>query len=290
MGPALTEASTAVTARRDTACGSGDVGYQRSGRLRWRRTGTELEIVHPYSPADISDAAVVAEVSALVERGALSGQEAFETAAVRLITSCDRDERRAWRSFYANSVAELQSGDAPFSPVHQRARGLITGKSVLEVGCCFGFFALQCASDGLSVTATDICAGALDLLDDASDHLALPVQTRVGDVRSLPFDDDSFDTVTVLHLLEHLAPGDVSRAIAESCRVARRRVVIAVPYEEVASPHFGHLDTVDESDLRAWAADSPAGGSTIFSDHGGWLVLDLTERAADQIRPRLLAT
>jgi SAM-dependent methyltransferase len=58
-------------------------------------------------------------------------------------------------------------------------------------------------------------------------------QTRatriVGDVRRLPFPDDSFDVVVALDLLEHLAPADRPVALAELGRVARRRVIAAAP-------------------------------------------------------------
>lgn len=226
-------------------------------------------------PDDISDAVVITELSALVASGAIRGQTEFESAAVALITSVDDDESTAWHAFYANSVAELRAGTADFSPVHRRARSLLRGESVLEIGCCFGFFALQCAADGFAVTASDICTGALELLDDASRHLGLPVDTVPGDVRRLPFSNDHFDTVTVLHLLEHLDPADIDVAIAESLRVARKRVLIAVPYEEEASPHFGHLHTVSESHLRQWAHGLDSARYRIFSDHGGWLVIDL---------------
>lgn len=249
--------------------------FQTSGRLRWRRIDGRLELRHRYSPAEISDTVVVDELTALVGLGAISGQSEFEAAAVDLITSTDADPRAAWRGFYANSVAQLQSGTADFSPIHQRGRALLEGDSVLEVGCCFGFFALQCSMEGYAVTAVDICAGALDLLDDAATHLRAPVKTALADVRRLPFNDNQFDTVTVLHLLEHLDSADVATAIAESCRVARRRVIIAVPYESTASPHFGHLETVSEADLRRWAGLVPGARTQIFTDHGGWLVIDL---------------
>ncbi len=251
------------------------LGYRQSGRLWWRRDDSGVHLVHPYSPADICDSVVVNELRQLVQDDVIAGQTEFEDAAVSLITSVHPDVHTAWRAFYANSVAELQGGTAEFSPVHRRARSLLAGDSVLEVGCCFGFFALQCAADGRTVTATDICGGALDLLDDASEHLNLPVTTQRGDVRALPFADQSFDTVTVLHLLEHLDPHDVDGAIAESCRVARRRVVIAVPYELEASPHFGHLTTISAKDVKRWAKVAPGRRKEIFSDHGGWLVIDL---------------
>jgi hypothetical protein len=31
-------------------------------------------------------------------------------------------------------------------------------------------------------------------------------------------------------------------------------VIIAVPYEDAPTPSFGHLWTLEESDLRAWGA------------------------------------
>lgn len=273
MSTALVDQPVLVIARRDGASRSSD--FRACGDLRWRHRGNVIELLHPYSSSDISDDVVVDALTRLVDDGVIAGREAFESAAVALITSVDPDDDLAWRSFYANSVAELRTGTAAFSPVHQRARSLLVGDSVLEVGCCFGFFALQSAADGHTVTATDICAGALDLLDAGAAHLNTRVDTRLGDIRALPFADNGFDTVTVLHLLEHLDPSDVDRAITEACRVARHRVVIAVPYEDEASPHFGHLDTLDETDLRRWALAAPGRTKEIFADHGGWLVIDL---------------
>lgn len=250
-------------------------GFRGSGRLRWRRSGDLLELAHPYGLRDISDSVVVGELTALVSAGAIAGQEEFEAAAVELITGCTADSDEAWVAFYRNSVRELRDGSVPFSPIHRRARDLLVGESVLEVGSCFGFFALQCAGDGFAVTATDICQGALDLLGRASSSLNLPVTTVPGDVRRLPFTDDSFDTVTILHLLEHLPAADVGTAIAECCRVARSRVVVAVPYEDEVCPHFGHLELLREADLRQWAQAVGEHRTTIFADHGGWLVIDL---------------
>jgi SAM-dependent methyltransferase len=54
--------------------------------------------------------------------------------------------------------------------------------------------------------------------------------TRVlGDVRRLPFPDRTFDAVVAVDLLEHVSPPDRASAIAELCRVASRRAVIACP-------------------------------------------------------------
>ncbi len=56
----------------------------------------------------------------------------------------------------------------------------------------------------------------------------------LGDVRRLPFPDRTFDAVVAVDLLEHVAPSDRVPAIAELCRVASRRAVIACPTGQTA--------------------------------------------------------
>ncbi|MBD0023247.1 methyltransferase domain-containing protein [Gordonia pseudamarae] len=247
--------------------------YSRSSSLLWRRSANAVEILHPWTERTISDSVMVASLSELVELGVLSGQEQFEDAAVQMICSSAASEESAWRAYYLNSINELDNGTSPFSPVHRRARSLIAGHEVLEVGCCFGFFALACARDGHSVRACDISPGAIDLLTTASASLRIDVDACVGNALALPYPDDHVDTVTLIHLLEHLDVQDTTVAVTEALRVARHRVVIAVPFEEEPTEHFGHLLRLTEDDLRLWADRVDHAGAEIFTDHGGWLIL-----------------
>ena len=250
-----------------------DRGFTASSRLLWRRGAGGVEIAHPFTESTIADSVMVSSLSELVELGVLHGQDQFEDAAVQMIRSSAADDESAWRAYYSNSVDELADGSSPFSPVHLRARSLIAGDEVLEVGCCFGFFALACARDGHTVRACDISPGAIDLLARASTSLGLPVEAAVGNAVALPYPDDHVDTVTLIHLLEHLDDEDTTTAINEALRVARQRVVIAVPFEEVPTEHFGHLLRLTEVDLRRCAGKVDHAGADIFTDHGGWLVL-----------------
>lgn len=243
-------------------------------RFRVRSTPESLRLHHPLTADTISDQTVVAGLCGLVDEGLIVGQDEFEQVFTEVVQSCHVDPAAAWRHFYRNSVRELRGTDGAFSPVHRRARSLLVGDSVLEVGSCFGLLALQCAQDGFRVSACDICPGALELLDAAAADFGVPLATSLADARSLPYATDSSDTVTLIHLLEHLDGPDVTRAIDEAVRVARRRVVIAVPYEEVPNEHFGHRQRLTEADLHRWAADRPDCSVEIFDDHGGWLVLE----------------
>lgn len=257
-----------------------------------------LELVHTFTASEICDDAVVSALQRLVDAGAIRGQWEFEEAAVGLIRTSHVSTPAAWAAFYDNSLRSLRAGSASFAPVHRRARSFIAGASVLEVGCCFGFFALQCAEDGLRVGACDISAGAIGLLTAAATRRGTQLDASVGDATALEHPDDSVDTVTLIHLLEHLDAHQARTAISEALRVARRRVIIAIPYEEHPREHFGHLHGLGEDDLRDWAAAVDHAGAQTFEDHGGWLILTphrsrtrmrRVASATGQISPRLLA-
>jgi ubiquinone/menaquinone biosynthesis C-methylase UbiE len=52
----------------------------------------------------------------------------------------------------------------------------------------------------------------------------------VGDVRSLPFIEKSFDLVCAFEVLEHLPYKEAKKALKEIARVSKKDVLISVPY------------------------------------------------------------
>lgn len=247
------------------------------GPLWWYvREDGGLCVVHRFTTADISDDALVVSLSLLVDIGALVSQDDFEAAAVHIILTSAPTAVEAWDAFYRNSVRSLTDGTAAFAPIHRRARSLVTGSSVLEVGSCFGFLAIQLAKDGRKVSACDLSRNAVTLLRRQSNRYGLPISTRYTDATALSYDDSSFDTVTLIHLLEHLETEQALTAIREALRVARRMVVIAVPFEETPSVHFGHRQRLTMDALHRWARQVPHAGAQVFEDHGGWLLLTPT--------------
>jgi len=197
---------------------------------------------------------------------------AFEETFVAVV----RDVDPAWTAFFRNTLAhdpEHGGTTAGMAPVHRRATELAVGPDVVELGCCFGFLSLRLAAAGHRVTAVDLVPGTARLLASVSRTLGTPVTTLAGDARRVPIAGGSADTVFAVHLLEHLPRGSDAAVIVEMLRVARQRVVVAVPFEDEPNPTWGHVRTFDLADLDAlgMATGLPY---TVDDHHGGWLVVD----------------
>jgi len=113
--------------------------------------------------------------------------------------------------------------------------------SVLDVGCGRG--------ELLAAMRVPFAVGT-DLARRGIRHVRGPA--AVSSLLALPFPDRSFDVVLCAETLEHVEPADLPRAAAELRRVARRSLVITVPY--------------DENPLE-WSSRCPRCG-TVFHLHG----------------------
>lgn len=236
-----------------------------------RRNGM-LTVCHDLLPDELSDHLAVLLTEQL--DGILLGQQDFESVFTGIVRTTVPGGLAAWSRFYRNSLEALETGQAAFAPVHQRAADLVTGPWILDLGSCFGFFPLRMSRLGYEVTATDLSAPTMNLLARMSSRLDRPLRTVACDAAQVPRGDGAADTVTVLHLLEHLDPDAGKAVLAEALRLARRRVVVAVPFEDVPQACYGHVRTFDLAALRELGARFTATRASVFADHGGWLVLD----------------
>jgi ubiquinone/menaquinone biosynthesis C-methylase UbiE len=97
------------------------------------------------------------------------------------------------------------------------------GQSVLDVGCGTGNHLLLFHQMGLDVTGID---PSEPMLKVARDKLGPGADLRLGGAEDLPFDDNSFDIVTLVTSLEFCE--HPFRALAEASRVARAQLFIGV--------------------------------------------------------------
>jgi SAM-dependent methyltransferase len=225
--------------------------------------------------------------------GLVPDQKAFERIFVNVVLATAQRPTLAWRAFYRNTLRRLRqpaheglSSVDTFARIYARVPTLIRGTRILDVGCCFGFLPMLLAEQdaGLAVVGSDIAPGAVALAGSMAAELQSRVTFLAGDAQRLPFRSNAVDTVLSVHVLEHLPAVATLTAVAELCRVARRRVVVAVPLEASPDPTYGHLQVFDTRALSELGAET-GWKCSVHECDGGWLVLDRpTTRTAQRVR------
>lgn len=237
-----------------------------------------LTIEHDLTPDELSDELAVLLTEELGDR--LRGRPEFEQVFTGVVRSTVEGAVAAWLRFYRNSTVALEDGRTAFAPIHHRAAELATGRQVIDLGSCFGFFPLRLQRMGFQVTATDLSVPTMNLLTQVSRRLDREVATLACDAAHVPLPDGAADTVTALHLLEHLDTHTGERVLCEALRLARRRVVVAVPFEDAPQACYGHIRRFDVAELsrlgESLCAANPGVCATVTEHHGGWLLLDRT--------------
>jgi ubiquinone/menaquinone biosynthesis C-methylase UbiE len=121
--------------------------------------------------------------------------------------------------------------------VHERVLAALEGESlgrVLDVGCGDGTFAARVAEHGAQVTGLDFAPTALKRARAAHPELEFVAPADGG---GLPFADASFDTVTCVNVLQHVA--DTQTMLSEI-----RRVLVPGGLLAVAVPFHGRARNV----------------------------------------------
>ncbi|MCK5757267.1 MAG: class I SAM-dependent methyltransferase, partial [Mycobacterium sp.] len=193
-----------------------------------QRYGEVLLVDHDLTPDELSDDLAVMLADELVDSGVLRGQTEFELVFTGVVRSTVVGGLDSWARFYRNSVARLEEGTAAFAPIHAFAAGQVRGRQVIDLGSCFGFFPLRLTQQGFDVLATDLSAPVMRLLAEMSTEMRRPLHTLVCDAADAPLPDGCADTVTALHLIEHLPTASITAVLDEAVRLARRRVIVAV--------------------------------------------------------------
>ena len=93
------------------------------------------------------------------------------------------------------------------------------GAKVLDVACGTGHVALEAARTFCDVTGVDYVPELVETARRRAEAEGLEIDFRVGDAETLPFPDDSFDTV--LSAIGVMFTADHERAAAEVVRVCR---------------------------------------------------------------------
>lgn len=120
----------------------------------------------------------------------------------------------------------------------------LVGDKILDIGC----------GTGISMSLTKVFKPSTNMVglegNTSGKELWKVRNLNVveGDIYNLPFEDNTFDTVYSSHVLEHL--DDPQRAIEESIRVTKKRIIHIVPDGNVddknhGSPHLHYYNRIN---------------------------------------------
>jgi len=121
----------------------------------------------------------------------------------------------------------------------------VVGNDVLDIGCSQGITCLLLGREGHQVVGVDINPSAIEHakreLEEESECVKRNVKFSLAGGDALPFSDESFDTVILGELVEHLTRPE--RVLREAHRLLRSqgRVLITTPFG--IHPHPSHVRT-----------------------------------------------
>lgn len=99
-------------------------------------------------------------------------------------------------------------------------------ETILDVGCGNGIlvnYLLTASSSFKRIYGIDRSKTALKFVNS---------EKSVGDIKNLPFKDNEFDLLICSEVIEHLPLETYEKAIFEIARVAKKYIIITVPYKE----------------------------------------------------------
>ena len=99
------------------------------------------------------------------------------------------------------------------------------GMTVLDYGCGRGEIVLQCALRDAKSIGIDYSEDAIDLAQEAISLIAPEYQKNIRllciNSKQLPFEDNTFDLIFFLNVIEHMYPEEVSLVLKEFYRILK---------------------------------------------------------------------
>jgi SAM-dependent methyltransferase len=112
-------------------------------------------------------------------------------------------------------------GNLPTYPIPQLPLAAGDGRTFLEVGCNWGRWCVSAARLGYEVSGVDSSLDGIRAARHVAADLGIDAQFVVGDARSLPFEDASFDVVFSYSVFQHFTRAATVEAFDEIGRVLK---------------------------------------------------------------------
>jgi len=204
------------------------------------------------------------QMSAPSGQGISTGTEAEDYGDTYYRSHCGSDEAYEWSSPHWRTF---------FTTVAERIRAATNPQSVLDVGCARGLLVQALCEQGVDAYGIDVSQYAIETAHpDVAPRLSVGYADKV---------EGSWDLITCIEVLEHMAPADAERAIDSMCAASGRVLLSSTPSD------FSEPTHINVREPAAWAASFAARGffrrtDVDLSFVAPWTVLferaDLTRR------------
>ncbi len=138
-----------------------------------------------------------------------------------MTTPTKTDTAHAYWNDAWDDAAKREKWEEPDHRIAGFAPQLAPASRILDLGCGVGRHALMYAAQGHSVAALDAAEAGLARLARTADAAGLSIDTQLGKMDALPFDDASFDHIVSFNVIYHADEAIMARTISEIARVLR---------------------------------------------------------------------
>ena len=160
------------------------------------------------------------------------------------------------------------------------------GKRVLEVGCGRGSLSAYFSDAGYDCSLLDISAQAIKIAKEAFAQNQLDADFHVGDAENLQFDENSFDIVFSIGLLEHFE--ELDNVISEQIRILDQGGMwfgyIVPEYTDNIQQDYKWINAVLKQYMSGIETAQPQKASIFRSDYGSERYIPVLEKNGLMIR------
>lgn len=143
------------------------------------------------------------------------------------------DSKKFYKQIGAKGMESLTSQEKTAAYLDFLKPFLSKDKKILDVGCGYGRLAVPLAKEGYHVEGVDLSPNLIEKAKQYAQKEKVTVKFTLGDMRSLPYKDESFDLVICMWstFCYMLTLEDHTKAIEQMCRVLKSKghIIIDLP-------------------------------------------------------------
>ena len=256
-------------------------------------------VIHWFAPAEIDARLGDYILQELKPLGILTDTEDYDAVFGAIVGSLfPHETQQAWSIYTTNTFQQLRnlthstsslsldSTLSTFATLYRRVFELQVGKSFLDAGCSSGFLPLLIAEH---IPSLSHVVGIDIRPHPFGNARALAEEYNLKNVQFIQADllDNTtfcelglFDTITLLHVLEHFSEQAMYTVLTNLLAVTGQRLIIAVPYEHgIPETVYGHEQLFSQPKLEEvgrWCLQQWNGEGTMWYENcaDGLLVIE----------------